>query len=313
MMSLFWSRIIAPKPEKNIVETETQNDCANKRIELWQKIDETVLENIDDFTELFARQATPKKQKEVTKLQRKKIIKVLENKRSQSVGIFAQSLNRLRIDPPAIERAIYNWDTSTISLDLLQQMLDHKANAEELNMIKEAIAKQSDLPLDGPEKFLLRFSEISCATERIACIIFRTEFEESSIQIEQKIETVHKLCVFLMENDYLKQLFSIILTLGNFMNGGNRYRGQADGFGLDVLNKLRDVKSKDKKSNLLHFIVKTYIHKRRQQGLKIKEIIYPVPDANDVKDASSIDFIVLNEQIESLGKKLAGKFKIIYR
>lgn len=174
-------------------------------------------------------------------------------------------------------------------------------------MIKEGIAKQPDLPLDWPEKFLLRFSEISCATERIACIIFRNEFEESCIQIEQKIETVQKLCEFLLENDYLKQLFSIILTLGNFMNGGNRYRGQADGFGLDVLNKLRDVKSKDKKSNLLHFIVKTYIHKRRQQGLKIKEIIYPVPDASDVKDASSIDFIILSEQIDLLGKKLAGK------
>lgn len=43
----------------------------------------------------------------------------------------------------------------------------------------------------------------------------------------------------------LKHLFAIILKLGNFMNGGNRTRGQADGFGLEILAKLKDVKSKD--------------------------------------------------------------------
>lgn len=85
-----------------------------------------------------------------------------------------------------------------------------------------------------------------------------------------------------------------------------RYRGQADGFGLDVLNKLKDVKSKDRKITLLHFIIRTFISKRRQSGLKPKEIIYPVPDADDVKSASTVDFVVLNEQIELLSKQIEG-------
>lgn len=37
-------------------------------------------------------------------------------------------------------------------------------------------------------------------------------------------------------------VLSIILTLGNFMNGGTN-RGQADGFQLSVLNKIKDVKT----------------------------------------------------------------------
>lgn len=36
----------------------------------------------------------------------------------------------------------------------------------------------------------------------------------------------------------------LVLALGNYMNGGNRARGQADGFGLEVLPKLKDVKSR---------------------------------------------------------------------
>lgn len=316
MMNLFWTRILIPKEEEEVeqekgaekkLETECVISTGKKREKLWQKIDETVLENADDFTELFARQATPKRPREVTKVPKKAVIKVLDHKRSQSVGIFSQSLYRHRIDSEVIQRAIYNWDLSNIGLDLLQQLLEHRATPDELKAIKEALKNTTpNIPLDGPENFLLKFSDISCASERIACIIFRNEFEELNTQIGQKIKTIRNLCEFLVENDHLGDLFAIILTLGNFMNGGNRYRGQADGFGLDVLSKLKDVKSKDKKITLLHFIVKTFISKRRQIGLKPREIIFPVPDADDVKNASTVDFDMLNDQIEQLRKNLEG-------
>lgn len=39
------------------------------------------------------------------------------------------------------------------------------------------------------------------------------------------------------------QVLGLVLAFGNFMNGGNRSRGQADGFSLDILPKLKDVKS----------------------------------------------------------------------
>lgn len=39
------------------------------------------------------------------------------------------------------------------------------------------------------------------------------------------------------------QVLGLVLAFGNYMNGGNNTRGQADGFGLDILPKLKDVKS----------------------------------------------------------------------
>lgn len=309
MINLFWTRILIPRDneEEKVSHCDNSTNNVKTREKLWQKIDETILENADDFTELFARQATPKRPREVVKVPKKTVIKVLDHKRSQSVGIFSQSLYRHRIDPLVIQRAIYNWDLSNIGLDLLQQMLEHKASEDELKAIKDAQRNvTANIPLDGPENFLLKFSDISCAPERIACIIFRNEFCEAIAHTDKKIEIISSLCKFLMENEHLRDLFAIILTLGNYMNGGNRYRGQADGFGLDVLNKLRDVKSKDKKITLLHFIVKTFINKRRQSGLKPKEIIYPLPDAEDIKSASTVDFYVLSDQIEQLSRSLEG-------
>lgn len=97
MINLFWTRILIPKEEeedgekaaapppqvekKN--ESETNTLTRRRREKLWQKIDETILENADDFTELFARQATPKRPREVTKVPKKTVIKVLDYKRSQ--------------------------------------------------------------------------------------------------------------------------------------------------------------------------------------------------------------------------------------
>lgn len=54
----------------------------------------------------------------------------------------------------------------------------------------------------------------------------------------------------LLERDSVKEVIGLVLAFGNYMNGGNRTRGQADGFGLEILPKLKDVKSRVVKHNL---------------------------------------------------------------
>ena len=56
-------------------------------------------------------------------------------------------------------------------------------------------------------------------------------------------------------------VLGLVLAFGNYMNGGNVSRGQADGFELDILPKLKDVKCKDNSTNLLHYLVTIYIKK----------------------------------------------------
>ena len=55
------------------------------------------------------------------------------------------------------------------------------------------------------------------------------------------------VCVFVQQSlqsaECVLQVLGLVLAFGNYMNGGNRSRGQADGFTLDILPKLKDVKS----------------------------------------------------------------------
>ena len=59
----------------------------------------------------------------------------------------------------------------------------------------------------------------------------------------------------------ITNILGLVLAFGNYMNGGNIARGQADGFELDILPKLKDVKCKDNSTNLMHYLVSVYVGK----------------------------------------------------
>ncbi|KAH9635554.1 hypothetical protein HF086_003168 [Spodoptera exigua] len=236
MKPLYWTRILATTPAPtNQGETTPGNFKP-----LWLEIEEAKLDNIDEFTDLFSRQvvkAPVKKKVEVkTKIQP---IKILDSKRSQNVGILAQSLH---VEFSEIENAIYNFDTSVVSLEALHQIYELRASEEELSLIKEHLNHKPEIPLDRPEAFLHDLSGIPNFAERISCFMFQAEFEDAVSTMMHKLDNLKHTCEFLTTSESLKKLFAIILTLGNYMNGGNGQRGQADGFGLEILAKLKDVK-----------------------------------------------------------------------
>lgn len=228
--------------------------------------------------------------------------KILDSKRAQHVGIVSRSLH---MDFCEIEHAIYHVDTSVVSLETLQQIISIGATNEELEMIKKAAASQQ--PLDYPEQFLLRIAEISMSTERISCIVFQAEFDEVTTVLERKLRVIMHLSQFMIESDELKLVLSIILTLGNYMNGGNRQRGQADGFTLEILGKLKDVKSKENHITLLHFIVRTYIGFKHKDGVPVREVPLPVPEPSDIERAADVNFDEVKSQIIDLQNKLNRK------
>ncbi|XP_030384880.1 protein cappuccino isoform X2 [Scaptodrosophila lebanonensis] len=319
MRPLYWTRIVTsapaiPRPPSVANSTDSTDNSGSSPDEptstastppppvkeIWTEIEETPLDNIDEFTELFSRQAiAPVSKPKEPKVKSFKFIKVLEPNRSKNVGIFSRSLH---LPSREIEHAIYHVDTSVVSLETLQQISHIKATEEELQKIKEAAG--GELPLDHPEQFLLDISLISMATERISCIVFQAEFDEAYTLLMRKLETVAQLSQHLTESEDLKLVFSIILTLGNYMNGGNRQRGQADGFTLDILGKLKDVKSKESQTTLLHFIVRTYIAQRRKEGVYPKDIRLPIPEPADVERAAQLDFEEVRQQIKDLNRKL---------
>lgn len=109
-----------------------------------------------------------------------------------------------------------------------------------------------------------------------------------------------------MTSESLKKVLAVILTLGNYMNGGNMQRGQADGFGLEILAKLKDVKSKDNQVTLLHFIVRTYMN--QLEDPLAPELPLPIPEPGDINRSATVRFDDIHGQLERIKKKLQGWF-----
>ncbi|CAH1110622.1 unnamed protein product [Psylliodes chrysocephalus] len=294
MKPLYWTRIVAPAD---------QTDSPQPSTALWKELNEIPINDIPDFTELFSRQVITKKP--TIKKQRQTLkataVKLLDSKRSQNVGILAQSL---RADVQEIEHAIYNCDTSVIGLEALHQIYEVRATAEELEIIKAHMENSPNIPLDKPEQFLYELSEISNFAERISCLMFQVEFDDSINTIGHTLTNIKTTCDFLINNLELKEVMAIILTLGNYMNGGNMSRGQADGFGLEILSKLKDVKSNDSKITLLHYVVNVYM--RKIKNPLDSTIQLPVPEPGDIRRAASVNFDDLRTDLRKLQKQLEG-------
>lgn len=149
MKPLYWTRIIALSEINSVPTTDPisskkplwlvsvdifNSQCINiymyfifmNKIDkkLKQEIEETKLENINEFADLFSRQVItrkPTKKKVDDKPSKIQAAKILDGKRFQNVGILAQSLH---VEFQEIEHAIYNLDTTVVNLEALHQIYE---------------------------------------------------------------------------------------------------------------------------------------------------------------------------------------------
>lgn len=175
-----------------------------------------------------------------------------------------------------------------------------------MDEIKAFEESNTNVPLDRPEVFLKKLSSINHFSERIACLMFQAEFQDAISFVASKLTNLRSTCDFLRNSTSLKKVMALILTLGNYMNGGNRTRGQADGFGLEILGKLRDVKSNVPGITLLHYVVRARLAQEKDHNFE-EPLPLPVPEPADMEAASNINFENVSAELERLKKELQGE------
>ena len=308
MKPLFWTRIQVPvTPMPAIVNLDENEKEEKKEGCLWEDIKETEEVSLDEFTELFSRHVVEKKamsqSKSQDKLSKVEVASVIDSKRAHNIGILITSLH---LEISEIENAVYNFDTSTVTTEVLQQVFDVSPTKEELNLIKKHLTNNPDIPLAKADQFLYDLAQIPDFQDRVACIMQEIQLNELLCNIEIRLNNFKLVCHSLVTMNSIKEIFTIILTLGNYMNGGNRDRGQADGFGLEILPKLKDVKGKDNSLTLLQFVVKSYLKKYDSLVIyNAEDIHFPLPEPSDLEKASVIIFEDIAADFKKLKKDIS--------
>eukprot|EP01136_Pigoraptor_vietnamica_P019130 Opistho-1_new@66314 len=85
------------------------------------------------------------------------------------------------------------------------------------------------------------------------------------------------------------------------MNGGTT-RGQADGFNVEILSKLRDVKTVDNDSSLLDYLVVCYCKRYDDPAAAIQP--FPLPDPAAMAAAATISLEELERDVKQMEAKL---------
>ncbi|XP_030871419.3 formin-2 isoform X1 [Gorilla gorilla gorilla] len=295
MKPLYWTRI----------QLHSKRDSSTSLI--WEKIEEPSID-CHEFEELFSKTAVKERKKPISdtisKTKAKQVVKLLSNKRSQAVGILMSSLH---LDMKDIQHAVVNLDNSVVDLETLQALYENRAQSDELEKIEKhgrsSKDKENAKSLDKPEQFLYELSLIPNFSERVFCILFQSTFSESICSIRRKLELLQKLCETLKNGPGVMQVLGLVLAFGNYMNGGNKTRGQADGFGLDILPKLKDVKSSDNSRSLLSYIVSYYLRNFDEDAGK-EQCLFPLPEPQDLFQASQMKFEDFQKDLRKLKKDL---------
>lgn len=273
---------------------------------LWKNLEEVQLKDdkIKEFCQLFkrtvvARQCRLKSTKEI-----KESVSLLDPKRAHTINILVTSRH---LGIKDIEKTVYNLDTSIIDVETLKQIHEIAGTDEELQLIENHLSNPDHSELGKAEKFILELSKIDSFENRFKCIMFEVTSSEQLQNIESKLNSFRHMCEMLTTSADIKDVLSIVLALGNYMNGGNRDRGQADGFGLEILPKLKDVKSATSSSlTLLHYVVQTFIQDHIPQNVvSYSDIKKPLPESSDLEQASVVVFDDIEQDLKSLKEELS--------
>ncbi|XP_070440472.1 formin-1 isoform X2 [Equus przewalskii] len=301
MKPLYWTRIQISDKSQNATPT------------LWDSLEEPDIRDTSEFEYLFSKDTTQQKKKPLSetyekKNKVKKIIKLLDGKRSQTVGILISSLH---LEMKDIQQAIFNVDDSVVDLESLAALYENRAQEDELVKIRKyyETSKEEELKLlDKPEQFLHELAQIPNFAERAQCIIFRSVFSEGITSLHRKVEIITRASKGLLHMKSVKDILALILAFGNYMNGGNRTRGQADGYSLEILPKLKDVKSRDNGINLVDYVVKYYLRYYDQEAGTEKSV-FPLPEPQDFFLASQVKFEDLIKDLRKLKRQLEASEK----
>ena len=214
---------------------------------LWTQLPESVV-NEDELKVLFQ---VKEKKLSASDIQNKpKEVTVLDKKRSNQINIGTKNLPSLG----SLKTIILKMDDSNMSRDGVEKLQSLVGTLEEIMMIKEAQKNNPGIPLGHAEQFLLMLHSISGLECRLKLWAFKLDFEVMEEDITYPLKCLKDGIERIKTSQTFSLIMSYILAVGNMLN-----RTDCEGFQLEYLPKLKDVKDTDTKKTLLHHIVRNML------------------------------------------------------
>jgi len=241
----------------------------------WTGVDEERLASqslIEDLQNRFSSKPPGKKTSEDsgsntgTGKKKTKELKVLDGKAAQNLSVILGGALK-HISFPDLRKCILRCDTTVLTENLLQSLIQYLPSPDQLNKLQEHASDYDNLA--EAEQFAISLADIKRLVPRLKSLRFMLHYPELVQDCKPDIVAATAACEEVRRSKKFGKLLEIILLIGNIMNTGSR-NAESVGFDISYLPKLCNTKDRDNKSTLLHFLVET-VEKNHPELLNFHE------------------------------------------
>ncbi|KAK4702492.1 hypothetical protein P7C70_g3733, partial [Phenoliferia sp. Uapishka_3] len=200
--------------------------------------------------------------------------------RAQNIAIM---LARLKMPHPAVRDAVLFLDDSKLTLDNLKAIKHFVPSTDEMEAIR---GYDGDITtLSASDQYLNEMMVIPRLGDRLTSMLYRRRLEMEQEELKPELNILRGAVDELKNSTKFRKLLATVLSLGNMLNAST-FRGDADGFQLEALLKLKDTRAASPSATtptLLHYLARVV---RRSDP----SLLTFLEDAPHVEAASRISF-----------------------
>lgn len=248
---------------------------------VWESIkDDTVDLNLDEITSLFAVQPAKPAKKPVAKSTERKQVSLIDAKRSTNVGI---QLHRLGLNAAQVKRAVMRMDQTVLTAETLEMLIKCLPTTEEYELIYNHVEDNPEDKdrLPDVENFFYEVGGVPHAHVRVQGLMALARGSTDLDYIREKVMVIKRVMQEVRDSSDLKRVLRVVLAIGNALNAGSN-RGEASGFRIDDLTRLKDTKTVDNSMTLLHFVAQKLVELEEHCELDLRVSLPSLMEACEV-------------------------------
>uniref|UniRef100_A0A6T6KGE2 FH2 domain-containing protein n=2 Tax=Rhodosorus marinus TaxID=101924 RepID=A0A6T6KGE2_9RHOD len=225
--------------------------------------------------------------------------------------IFEIALKKFAVEPEQIVRAVSMLDPEGdyLSEDNVSVLQTLKAAEDETTRAMAYAGTEAQIAkLSKSEQFIIYMARERRWTTKLKAIQAIRNYRQYADRLYEMMDSVMKASAEVRDSDKFRTVLGIVLWFGNYLNQGTR-RGKAKGFRLSALPKLAEVRSKEKGTTLLQYMVATTA-KKEPELLTFPEEFVRVRGASKIKKE---DISMELSEFDVYMKHLASETKTIVK
>ncbi|EMS53148.1 Formin-like protein 7 [Triticum urartu] len=218
-------------------------------------------------------------------------VHLIDLQRSKNCEIM---LRNIKMPLPDLMASVLTLDDSIVDGDQVDYLIKFCPTKEEMELLKGYTGSKDNL--GKCEQFFLEMMKVPRVESKLRILSFKIKFLTQVADVKNNLNTINDVAEEVRNSDKLKRVMQTILSLGNALNQGTA-RGSAVGFRLDSLLKLIDIRARNNKMTLMHYLCKVLAG-------KLPEVLDFVKDLAHLEPATKIQLKDLAEEMQAITKGL---------